>query len=120
MSGDAATKMMRALNRLTKWRSFLAGWQLGTRPKGDPESDAVRDQREVLLILRAEANAATALLLDKGIITLEEWQRALELEAKALNRGLEERFPGVRATDDGLEISNPEGIETIRRMNFKP
>jgi hypothetical protein len=24
-----------ALNRLTKWRAFFAGWQLGTRPKGD-------------------------------------------------------------------------------------
>lgn len=34
------------LNVVCKWRSLFAGWQLGTRPKGDPESDAVRDHRE--------------------------------------------------------------------------
>ena len=54
---------MAALNRLCKWRAIFAGWQLGTRAKGDPESDAVRDHREVTILLRAEASAMTGLLL---------------------------------------------------------
>lgn len=39
-----------ALNRVTKWRSIFTGWQLGTRAKGDPEGDAVRDHRELSII----------------------------------------------------------------------
>ena len=45
-TGDSvaqAKRTMRALNVLAKWRTLLAGWQLGTRPKGDPECDAVSD-----------------------------------------------------------------------------
>lgn len=112
--------VMRALNRLAKWRNVLAGWQLGTRPNGDPESDAVRDGREALLMLRAENNALLALLIAKGLFTLEEWNRAVELEAKHMNRMLEERFPGMRATDEGIAMELPEARETMRKMNWKP
>jgi hypothetical protein len=34
---------VKALQKLAKWRLIFAGWQLGTRLKGDPECDAVRD-----------------------------------------------------------------------------
>src|SRR5205809_59165 len=54
MSEELARKWYAALNRLTKWRSVFAGWQLGTRPLGDPECDAVRDHREVTILMRAE------------------------------------------------------------------
>jgi hypothetical protein len=55
------TPGMKALNRLTKWRNVFVGWQLGTREKGDPEGDAVRDHREQSIILRAEVTALTGL-----------------------------------------------------------
>jgi len=93
-----------ALNRLAKWRTLLTGWQLGTRAKGDPEGDAVRDHREVTLLLRAEINALTALLLSNRVFTAGEYQAALAEEAEALNADLERRFPGVTAHDDGLHI----------------
>lgn len=95
---------MRALNRLAKWRTLFAGWQLGTRLKGDPESDAVRDHREATILLRAEVSALVGLLLEKKVFTLEEWGAALEHEANLLSRAYEQKFPGVRATDDGLDI----------------
>lgn len=41
-------RTMNALNILTKWRVLFTGWQLGTRPKGDPEGDAVREHRELM------------------------------------------------------------------------
>ena len=95
---------MRALNRVTRWRTLLAGWQLGTRPKGDPESDAVRDHREVTILLRVEGSALVNLLVAKGLITAQEWDAALAQEAHMLNAAYERRFPGVRATDDGLAM----------------
>ncbi len=95
---------MRALNRLGKRRVLLAGWQLGTRPKGDPEADAVRDHREVTLMLRAENNAVLGLLLRKGVISEAEYQAAVIEAADQLNADLEAKFPGVTAYDWGLNI----------------
>jgi hypothetical protein len=49
--------MTAALNRLANWRSFFAGWQLGTQPASDGPTRAVRDTIEARLILRAEMTA---------------------------------------------------------------
>lgn len=92
----------RAINRLAKWRSLLAGWQVGTRPKGDPECDAIRDFQEARLVQRAELAALTRILLDKGICTVDELHDAIATEADAYNELLEQKFPGVTATHDGL------------------
>lgn len=95
---------LEAMNTLAKWRALLAGWQLGTRPKGDPESDAIRDHREVTLLLRAEVSALVELLLRKGVITAAEWEAGLDREARTLSRDFARRFPGVKATPDGLRM----------------
>jgi hypothetical protein len=92
------------MNRLGKWRVLFSGWQLGTRPKGDPECDAVRDFQEARLIQRAELTAITSLLLSKGVCTEDELREAMADEADALNAQLEKRFPGVVATDIGLQM----------------
>lgn len=91
-----------AIERLAKWRVLLTGWQLGTRAKGDPESDAVRDHREATLLQRVELSALTALLIERGVISADDFTRQLDVEAEHLNRLLEQRFPGVTATAEGL------------------
>lgn len=105
---DPQSKMMEALNRLTKWRTVFTGWQLGTREKGDPEGDAVRDHREVSIIMRAELTALTGLLIEKGVFTVEEFQEAVAKEADQLNEDFARRFPGMRATDQGIELNAVE------------
>jgi hypothetical protein len=97
----------RALNVLCKWRTILAGWQLGTRPDTDPECQAVRDHRDATLIQRAEMSALTELLLRKGLITEAEFDAALEREAVAMSRDFSRRFPGVTATETGLRMDLP-------------
>lgn len=99
-----ADETTRALNILTKWRVLFTGWQLGTRPKGDPEGDAVRDHREVTILLRAESSALVGLLLAKGVITEADWLDALRREAGQLNKDFERRFPGVTASEEGLTM----------------
>jgi hypothetical protein len=94
----------RALNIVCKWRTLLAGWQLGTRPKGDPECDAVKDHRELTILLRVEANALADVLVRKGLITQPEFEAACEREATALSKDYEARFPGVSADINGLRI----------------
>lgn len=107
------------LNRLAKWRMVLAGWQLGTRADTDPEARAVRDQREVLLMLRAENNALLAALIDKGLLSMQEWLQYLGREAEMLNKDMERRFPGMHATDAGMVIT-AEAVEWMTGQGWKP
>lgn len=95
-------RTMRAVNILAKWRAHFAGWQLGTRMKGDPESDAVRDHREATILLRAEVNAVVGLLLKSGVVTEEAWLRQLQEEAEALCKMYEAKWPGAHSSLDGM------------------
>lgn len=104
----------RALNKLAKWRTVFAGWQLGTRPKGDAECDAVRDHREVTMILRAESSALVSLLIEKGVFTRKEWSDALEKEAVYLDQAYESKFPGFRTHEFGVDIDLREARETMK------
>ena len=103
-----------AMEKLAKWRSVFAGWQLGTRAKGDPESDAVRDHRELSIVLRAEMSALVALLLEKKVFTAEEWASALEKEAIQLDADYERRFPGFKTTLHGVEMDVNKAVETTK------
>ena len=103
-----------AVNKLAKWRMVLAGWQLGTRPKGEPESDAVRDHREATLLLRAETTALMSLLIEKGVFTLEEWAATLEKEALLLDQAYERKFPGFTTAQHGVEINVAAAQETMK------
>jgi hypothetical protein len=114
---DLATRCHAALNRLTKWRNVFAGWQLGTRAKDDPECQAVKDHREVTMLLRAEQSAFTKLLIDKGIFTEEEFHQAMMDEAEMLSKDYEERFPGMKATDYGIQYDR-RAMETMK--HWKP
>lgn len=108
------SEAMRSLNRLAKWRVLLAGWQLGTRVKGDPECDAVKDHREVTLLMRAELSALVSLLVEKGVFTAAEYETALGREAELLSESLSQRFPGVTAVDDGLHIDPVLAKDTMK------
>lgn len=107
-----------ALERLAKWRSVFAGWQLGTRSKDDPECQAVRDHREVTMLLRAEVSALTQLLIDKKVFTLDELQEQTEEEAECLSKRYEMKFPGMKATDFGIRYDTKIAAETMK--GWKP
>lgn len=109
--------LMRALNIVTKWRVLLTGWQLGTRAKGDPEGDAVRDHREATILLRAEVSALVAVLVEQGVCTAQQWAEALEREAVQLNADFENRFPGVTASEQGLTL---DGRAAAWMTGWKP
>jgi hypothetical protein len=101
---ETADACYSALNKLAKWRSIFAGWQLGTRQSGDSECDAVRDHREVTMFLRADTNSLLALLVKKGVFTEQEWLEALHAEAVQLDKDYESKFPGAKSTSYGMEF----------------
>ncbi len=97
--------MLAKLNRLVKWRSVFAGWQLGTRPDSDPECQAVRDHREVTILLRAEVTALTGLLIERGVVNADDFMGAVGVEADRLSADYAQRFRGMEATDDGIAMN---------------
>ncbi len=102
------------LNKLTKWRGVFAGWQLGTRANTDPECQAVRDHREITILLRVEVNALTALLVDKGYFTEAEFTAAVGRDAEELDKDYERRFPGISTSQDGVILKMPEAAQTMK------
>lgn len=109
-----------ALNKLCKWRRFFASWQLGTRLESDGEARAVASHRELSILLRAEVNALTGLLIARGVFTQAEYGAALEAEAKRLDHDYEEQYPGWRSTADGMSMKFPEAAETMALLGFPP
>lgn len=103
-----------AMQKLCKWRVVFAGWQLGTRAKGDPESDAVKDHREVTMLLRAEVSALVLLCVEKELFTEEEFTRKLAEEAEHLCAAYEERFPGFKADLDGMHVETELAVKTTQ------
>jgi hypothetical protein len=112
--------MLAALNRLCKWRSILTGWHIGTQGPHVPGVQAMRDLQDFRLITRAELTALTWLLMEKGIITKAEWEAAVGREANELERMLQQKFPGYRATDTGMIITAAVAAETNKVMGFPP
>jgi hypothetical protein len=108
-----------ALERVCKWRMILAGWHLGTAPKTAPGVQAMRDLREVVMLMRMELNALTKVLIDHKLFGLPEFQFALKAEAEQTEIDMAERFPGMRAIDEGISIYDPPlAAETMRRLGF--
>lgn len=101
---DPRAAYERALNRLNHWGMLLAGRIGGTLHKDDPRSKGYRDLFQKYLILRAEANAIAAVLLEKGIVTREDFTKRITEEAAHLDQTYEQQYPGVRASDTGLDF----------------
>lgn len=109
-----------AAERLTKWRRILASWQVGTRPENDGEFRAIKDHREITLLMRAELNALVGLMLEKNNITEMEWLERLIAEYALMERDLETKFPGFKAHQDGIDIDLAPAHETMKKLNFPP
>ena len=119
MDKDARKNAARsALEKVAKWRSVLAGWQLGTRQESDPECKAVRDQRDAQIALRVEVTALTSLLLEKGVIKEDEYFDAIIREAHELDAMYERKFPGFKTNEHGVDIDVAVAVETMK--GWKP
>lgn len=112
------TRLDRATNKLCKWRGVYAGWWFGTRSIDDPQAKAARDNFDRTIMLRCEVSALTALLIEKGAFTLPEFEQRLLTEVEALDRMLEEAWPGIKTTDVGVTMEPSIAIETMRQKGF--
>ena len=79
-----------------------------------PESRAVRNHREATILLRAEVNALTALLIEAGTISSRTLTEQLIVECEHLDKQFEDLFPGFSSSDIGMNMKLPEAAETVK------
>jgi hypothetical protein len=115
-----ADESYRVSNKLAKWRTFFTSWQVGTRLFNDHECKALRNQYEMYILMRADINALTGLLIKKGVFSAEEFTEALITETKQLDHMYEENYPGFSTSLDGLHMQMPAAGETMYRLGFPP
>lgn len=82
----------------------VAKWREGMVNTEDEQEEAVQEHRGVTLSMRVEISALTALLCEKGIMTLEDFQKAIINECNLLEVDYERRFPGIKATPIGMHF----------------
>lgn len=109
---------MQPLQALAKWRRVYMNWQLGQRSKGDPEADAVVNHYEMSIIMRAELNALTGLLIQKGVFTALEFTAQLDVEAEQLSAAYAEKFPGFRSEEYGIAIDTAKAQPTFAALDY--
>jgi hypothetical protein len=68
-------------------------------------------------MLQVLVTALDRVLVEKGVITAEEFTAIFEEEADLKCMALEARFPGIRATDEGL-VFDHRAVETMK--GWKP
>jgi hypothetical protein len=111
---DLSTRVHKAINKVCKWRTVFVGWQLGTRAKEDPEAQAVKDSAEKHIMHRIELSALAALMIKKGLITVEEFNEQLIIEAEAYDQALQKKFPGFKSTDTGMDVNVALARDTMQ------
>ena len=107
---DARRRADAAINRVAKWRRAFATWQQAN------EFDAIKDHRELTILLRVEMSALQGMLLARGLITEGELCDAIEREALRLDKAYSEKFRGITSDPEGLVI-NPAVVQEHGTMD---
>lgn len=108
----------RLMNRVVQWKEILANWQLGTKDDTDGEFRALQDAHDTNIRKGVKLEALTELLLARGIIRPEELiEKQIELAVR-FDKSMEDKFPGAKVTDDGIEVDETVYADTKSRLGF--
>ena len=106
------------MNRVVQWKEILANWELGTKDDTDGTYRAVQDARDGDIRRGVKLEALTELLLSRGVIRPEELiEKQIELAVR-FDKSMEDKFPGAKATDDGIEVDEDVYAATKSRLGF--
>lgn len=108
----------KVMNRVVQWKEIYSLWQLGTRDDVDGANRALQDLHENSMRKGVKLDALVEVLLQRGLIHPEELiEKQTELAIR-LDQSLEAKFPGAKATDDGMEIDEEVFAATKASLNF--
>lgn len=102
---DRSEALIAAYSRLRQFARYSVGRMFGTTTAAHPGYRHMLDLGESKLAHRAEINALTKVLQDKGIVTQAEWGKFLEEELVLAEKDQRELFPEVTPAADGRSFS---------------
>lgn len=85
-------------------------------PSSNPGIRECRDFIDTILLSRAEVNGLIKVLVDKGLITQEEWRKVVTEQYGWLTKTIANNL-GVTVTDTGLMIT--QGTSAVTAANAK-
>jgi hypothetical protein len=102
---DHETRLMRAFMRLRLYAHYAVGRIAGMATNNNGAFKQFRELDECRHYQRCELNALTALLVEKGLVTLPDLQRRIADEADIYERELHRLWPEVTPAEDGTAYS---------------
>lgn len=97
------------------------GRLLGSVPTTHGGYKALIDLLERCYFMRAELNAIAALLIQKKLITVAEWQKQCDDEFGHYFAAIAKDWPEIEFGDEGFTIKDPQALaERSRREGWPP
>lgn len=108
-------------SKLRQYARLASNRLLGTRLSQDGGYKVVVSLEEARLFHRAELNAVSRLLIDKGIFTTDELQTQTKEEMVYLLKGLERDWPEIEAHADSYIVKDTKAYyERSKREGWPP
>jgi translation initiation factor 2 beta subunit (eIF-2beta)/eIF-5 len=93
----------------------------GTEPNTSGRYKAMIDLLERCYFMRAEINAVTKLLIDKGVFSSSEFQKEIESEMEVYFKDVAAHFPEIEFRDDGFTIKDTQAFHArTKSENWPP
>lgn len=95
-----------AMQKLCKWRMLFCGKWMGTASRTNTQAQCIRDVFSQLVLVRAEVNAITKILVDKKVVSHEEFCQVTIKEVELLDESYKQEFPGFESTSYGVQSTD--------------
>lgn len=93
----------------------------GTEPNTSGRYKAMIDLLERCYFMRAEINALTKVLIDKGVLTTSDLQKAMDEEMAMYFKEVAAQFPEIEFGDKGFTIKDMAALQArSKKENWPP
>ena len=118
---DRSERLYGLAMRLRQIGRVQFGRIFGTAPSTSGRYKAMIDLLERCYFMRAEINALTGILLEKGVLTEAELARAFDREFADYLAACAKEWPEIEFRDDGFTIKNTAAFaERVKREGWPP
>ena len=101
---DHHTRFIRSCQRLRQYSKYVVGRILGTVGEENGGFKQLREMDECRHYQRVELNALTAMLIEKKVMTADEWIKKLADESCEYEKAVKSQYPEVSPSEEGTSM----------------
>src|SRR5271170_1357121 len=118
---DRSERIFSLMMKLRQVGRMQFGRIFGSALDSNGRYKAMIDVLERCYIMRAELNAVASILIEKKVITVEEWSAKIDAELTTYFEALAKDWPELEFKDDGVTIKNPRALaDRSKREGWPP